>query len=395
MDPFDRRFHRYHRRSNDDADNTGERQNPEDPADCLCETCQIQHRLRNPYRMASLAHELNQSLNILDRERPSISVTPRRPAGPRPSRSLPLLAPRPTRDPDTHSILDQSDTTTGSELDRALTLGSQSRLPDIQQYAELGAQNEHAQAGSSRPAPNRLPAILPNYPREYPPPPYATQERDDRNRHIPSSRPTPRYHDQRRYSQLGGENANLRHRGVRPAPTELPPAIPRQFVSNCINNFHGPLRPSSPAPTGFPPAIPQRSVSGGQSNFYMPTRPSFAPTEFPLAIPQYPGLGGQNNLHIPARPSPTPTGFLPSATGLLPAIPQYAGSGGQNNFYVPTRPPPVLQQHGGNDGRSGFAQIGYSTAIQSSLTTEVQANRGNTVTQNEEKDDFVIDSEEE
>jgi hypothetical protein len=38
MDPFDRRFHRYHRRSNDDADNTGERQNPEDPADCLCET---------------------------------------------------------------------------------------------------------------------------------------------------------------------------------------------------------------------------------------------------------------------------------------------------------------------------------------------------------------------
>jgi hypothetical protein len=54
-----------------------------------------------------------------------------------------------------------------------------------------------------------------------------------------------------------------------------------------------------------------------------------------------------------------------------------------------------LQQHGGNDGRSGFAQIGYSTAIQSSLTTEVQANRGDTVTQNEEKDDFVIDSEEE
>lgn len=338
--------------------------------------------------MTTLAHQLDQSLNILDRERTSASVTPQRPAGPRPSRSLPLLSPQPTRDLYLHPILGQFDGTAGSLPYQTLPLGIQYWLPATQQYAELGAQNEHAQPGPSRPAPNRLPAIPPNHPLEYPPPSYETQERNGQNRHIPSPRPT---HDQRRYSQpqrSGGGNPDLHFRGIRPAPYELPPAMTRHFVSGGINNFHAPVRPS-PAPTGFPPAIPQYVGSGGRNSSHMPARTSPTPTGFPPAIHQHFVPGGQNNSYVPTRPSLAPTGFPPTT-------PHYAGSGGENNFHVPTGPPPVLQQHRGNGGQSGFAQTGYPWAVQSSVTTGVQANRGNAVTQNEEeKDDFAIDSEEE
>ncbi|KAI6754156.1 hypothetical protein HG530_013332 [Fusarium avenaceum] len=374
----------------ENADDAEERQNPEHPqhpADCLCGTCRNRYPPRLQEQLVTLNDRFYQLLNIQDRERTSASVTPQRPAGPRPSRSLPLLSPRPTRDRYLHPILGQFDTTTGSLPHQALPLGSQSGLPDIQQYAELGAQNQHAQPRPSTPAPNRLPDMLPNYPPEYPPQPYQTQERDGRNS-IPPSRPT---HDQRRYSQpqrSGGQNPTPHLRGVRPAPYELPPAIPRHFVSGGINGFHTPIRPS-PAPTGFPPTTSRYTGFDIQNYFPTPARTSPTPTGFPPTTPHYAGSGGINGFHTPVRPSPAPTGFPPTT-------PHYAGPGGENNFHVPTGPPPVLQQHRGNDGQSGFAQTGYSWAVQSSVTTGVQANRGNAVTQNEEeKDDFAIDSEEE
>ncbi|KIL90642.1 hypothetical protein FAVG1_06377 [Fusarium avenaceum] len=366
------------------ADNAEERQNPEHPADCLCANCVTRHQLRNQDRMTTLAHQLDQSLNILDRERTSASVTPQRPAGPRPSRSFPLLSPQPTRDLYLHPILGQFDTTTGSLPYQALPLGSQSRLPDIQQYAEIGAQNEHAQPGPSRPAPNRLPAIPPNHPPGYPPSPYETQERDGQNRHIPSPRPT---HDQRRYSQpqrSDGVNPSLFLRRGWPNPYLIPPIMPQlEAESPGINSSY------AYGSTGFPPALLQYAGVVGRNNFHMPATTSPTPNGFPPTTPHYAGSGGQNNFYVPARPSPAPTGFPPTT-------PHYAGPGGENNFHVPTGPPPVLQQHRGNDGQSGFAQTGYSWAVQSSVTTGVQANRGNAVTQNEEeKDDFAIDSEEE